>query len=142
MFFNSDLLTKRGALAQVWMASHLTSKLSKSALTSTSIPKSVESILGQELLPMALRLSGQLLLGIARIYSRKTKYLLDDAQETLHTVKKAFQNEQRAAVDLPDEGAAGAGAGEGGAARGDINLRREGGDLEDLLAIEFADGEW
>ncbi|TKA55423.1 hypothetical protein B0A53_02349 [Rhodotorula sp. CCFEE 5036] len=142
MFFNSDLLTKRGALAQVWMASHLTSKLSKSALTSTSIPKSVESILGQELLPMALRLSGQLLLGIARIYSRKTKYLLDDAQETLHKVKKAFQNEQRAAVDLPDEGAAGAGAGEGGAARGDINLRREGGDLEDLLAIEFADGEW
>ena len=91
---------------------------------------------------MALRLSGQLLLGIARIYSRKTKYLLDDAQETLHKVKKAFQNEQRAAVDLPDEGAAGAGAGEGGAARGDINLRREGGDLEDLLAIEFADGEW
>jgi cohesin complex subunit SCC1 len=38
------------------MASHLTSKLSKSALTSTSIPKSVESILGQELLPMARRL--------------------------------------------------------------------------------------
>ncbi|GAA5980312.1 hypothetical protein JCM10908_001611 [Rhodotorula pacifica] len=142
MFFNSDLLTKRGALAQVWMASHLTSKLSKSALTSTSIPKSVQSILGQELLPMALRLSGQLLLGIARIYSRKTKYLLDDAQETLHKVKKAFQNEQRAAVDLPDEVAGGAGQGEDGARRGDINLRREGGDLEDLLAIEFADGEW
>ncbi|KPV78666.1 uncharacterized protein RHOBADRAFT_11220, partial [Rhodotorula graminis WP1] len=73
------------------MASHLSSKLSKQALTSTSIPKSVQSILGQELLPMALRLSGQLLLGIARIYSRKTKYLLDDAQETLHKVKKAFQ---------------------------------------------------
>ncbi|GAA5842308.1 hypothetical protein JCM9279_005340 [Rhodotorula babjevae] len=144
MFFNSDLLTKRGALAQVWMASHLSSKLSKQALTSTSIPKSVQSILGQELLPMALRLSGQLLLGIARIYSRKTKYLLDDAQETLHKVKKAFQNEGRAAVDLPDEGTGALGAGGDDAARGgkDINLRREGGDLEDMLALEFADEEW
>ncbi|GAA5926966.1 hypothetical protein JCM3775_007092 [Rhodotorula graminis] len=144
MFFNSDLLTKRGALAQVWMASHLSSKLSKQALTSTSIPKSVQSILGQELLPMALRLSGQLLLGIARIYSRKTKYLLDDAQETLHKVKKAFQNEGRAAVDLPDEGTGAHGAGGDDAARGgkDINLRREGGDLEDMLALEFADEEW
>jgi len=144
MFFNSDLLTKRGALAQVWMASHLSSKLSKQALTSTSIPKSVQSILGQELLPMALRLSGQLLLGIARIYSRKTKYLLDDAQETLHKVKKAFQNEGRAAVDLPDEGPGAHGAGGDDAARGgkDINLRREGGDLEDMLALEFADEEW
>ncbi|GAA5974044.1 hypothetical protein JCM11641_008232 [Rhodosporidiobolus odoratus] len=141
MFFNSDLLTKRGALAQVWMASHLSSKLSKSALTSTSIPKSVQSILGQELLPMALRLSGQLLLGIARIYSRKTKYLLDDAQETLHKVKKAFQNEGRAAVDLPEDHGA-AGAEDGRAGGRDINLRREGGDLEDLLALEFADGEW
>lgn len=145
MFFNSDLLTKRGALAQVWMASHLSSKLSKQALTSTSIPKSVQSILGQDLLPMALRLSGQLLLGIARIYSRKTKYLLDDAQETLHKVKKAFQNEGRAAVDLPEDGAgaSGTGADDGGARGGkDINLRREGGDLEDMLALEFADEDW
>ncbi|GAA6056272.1 hypothetical protein JCM3770_007287 [Rhodotorula araucariae] len=144
MFFNSDLLTKRGALAQVWMASHLSSKLSKQALSSTSIPKSVQSILGQELLPMALRLSGQLLLGIARIYSRKTKYLLDDAQETLHKVKKAFQNEGRAAVDLPEEGLGAPGAGADEAARGnkDINLRREGGDLEDMLALEFADEDW
>ncbi|BGP36944.1 sister chromatid cohesion protein 1 [Rhodotorula kratochvilovae] len=144
MFFNSDLLTKRGALAQVWMASHLSSKLSKQALTSTSIPKSVQSILGQELLPMALRLSGQLLLGIARIYSRKTKYLLDDAQETLHKVKKAFQNEGRAAVDLPEDGHGASGAGADDAARGnkDINLRREGGDLEDMLALEFADEDW
>ncbi|BGP21886.1 cohesin complex subunit SCC1 [Rhodotorula toruloides] len=141
MFFNSDLLTKRGALAQVWMASHLTTKLSKSTLSSTSIPKSVQSILGQELLPMALRLSGQLLLGIARIYAKKTRYLLDDAQETLNKVRKAFQNEGRAAVDLPEDSAAG-GAEDGHGKRGDINLRKEGGDLEDLLALEFADNEW
>ncbi|GAA6013625.1 hypothetical protein JCM11491_002730 [Sporobolomyces phaffii] len=141
-FFNQDLLTKRGALAQVWMASHLSTKLSKQALTSTSIPKSVQSILGTQLASMAIRLSGQLLLGIARIYSRKTKYLLDDAQETLGKVKKAFQNEGRAAVDLPED-QQGTFGGEDGARGGrDINLRREGGDLEDLLGADFGQEEW
>ncbi|GAA5872441.1 hypothetical protein JCM16303_004518 [Sporobolomyces ruberrimus] len=142
-FFNQDLLTKRGALAQVWMASHLSTKLSKQALTSTSIPKSVQSILGNQLASMAIRLSGQLLLGIARIYSRKTKYLLDDAQETLGKVKKAFQNEGRAAVDLPADQQVTTGGDEGARAGRDINLRREGGDLEDLLAVDFGgEEEW
>ena len=37
--------------------------------------------------PMALRLSGQLLLGVVRIYSRKARYLLDDCQEALSKIK-------------------------------------------------------
>ena len=37
--------------------------------------------------PLALRLSAQLLFGVARIYSRKTKYLLDDCSEALAKVK-------------------------------------------------------
>ena len=36
---------------------------------------------------MALRLSGQLLLGIVRIYSRKARYLLDDCNEALVKIK-------------------------------------------------------
>ncbi len=36
---------------------------------------------------MALRLSGQLLLGVVRIYSRKAKYLLDDCNEALLKIK-------------------------------------------------------
>ncbi|GAA5896463.1 uncharacterized protein JCM6883_006913 [Sporobolomyces salmoneus] len=143
-FFNQDLLTKRGALAQVWMASHLSTKLSKQALTSTSIPKSVQSILGTQLASMAIRLSGQLLLGIARIYSRKTKYLLDDAQETLGKVKKAFQNEGRAAVDLPeDQQVTVTGDDRARGGNRDINMRREGGDLDDLLGVGFGgEEEW
>ena len=34
--------------------------------------------MGQDIEVMALRLSGQLLLGVVRIYSRKAKYLLDE----------------------------------------------------------------
>lgn len=46
-----------------------------------------ESIMGQDIMPMALRLSGQLLLGVVRIYGRKAKYLLDDCNEALLKIK-------------------------------------------------------
>lgn len=46
-----------------------------------------EDILQEQAEPMALRLSGQLLLGVCRIYSRKAKYLLDDCNEALVTIR-------------------------------------------------------
>ena len=46
-----------------------------------------DAIMGQEIELMALRLSGQLLLGVVRIYSRKAKYLLDDCNEALLKIK-------------------------------------------------------
>lgn len=120
MFYNTEMLTKRGPLARVWMASHLSTKLTKSNLLQTSIPESINSILGQELLPMALRLSGQLLFGVARIYSRKTKYLLDDCNETLVRVKRAFRP---GALDME----------EGERSRDAVTLRAEAGGLDDIL---------
>lgn len=131
MFYNSEMLSKRGPLARVWMASHLSTKLSKSNLLATSIPSSVSSILGEALLPMALRLSGQLLLGVARIYSRKAKYLLDDCNETLGKVKRAFRP---GAVDLDETEV-------GSRTRDAINLRAEEGGIEDLL-FNDADQYW
>lgn len=41
-----------------------------------------ENIL-QPTVPLALRMSGHLLLGLVRIYSRKVKYLMSDASEAL-----------------------------------------------------------
>lgn len=52
---------------------------------------SVGAIIGEEVEIMALRLSGQLLLGVVRIYSRKAKYLLDDCNEALLKIKMAFR---------------------------------------------------
>ena len=40
---------------------------------------------------MALRLSGQLLLGVCKIYSRKARYLLDDCNDALVKIKLAFR---------------------------------------------------
>lgn len=48
---------------------------------------------------MALRLSGQLLLGVTKIYSRKARYLLEDCADALSRLKLTFC--PGAAVDLP-----------------------------------------
>lgn len=113
MFYSEVILAKRGPLARVWLAAHWERKLSKTQFLQTSIEKSVSAIMGQEVVPMALRLSGQLLLGVVRIYSRKAKYLLEDCNEALLKIKMAFRsgavdmtsdqlNISRNAITLPD----------------------------------------
>lgn len=113
MFYSDVILAKRGPLARVWLAAHWERKLSKTQFLQTSIEKSVSAIMGQDVVPMALRLSGQLLLGVVRIYSRKAKYLLEDCNEALLKIKMAFRsgavdmtsdqlNISRNAITLPD----------------------------------------
>lgn len=51
--------------------------------------------------PMALRLSGQILLGASRIYWRKARYLLDDCSETLDRLKLNFKADGQ--VDMPQD---------------------------------------
>ncbi|KZT21360.1 hypothetical protein NEOLEDRAFT_1099272 [Neolentinus lepideus HHB14362 ss-1] len=91
MFYSEAILTRRGPLAKVWLAAHMERKLTKAQTLQTDIEESVEAIVGQEVEIMALRLSGQLLLGVVRIYSRKAKYLLDDCNEALLKIKMAFR---------------------------------------------------
>ncbi|KAK9446611.1 Rec8 like protein-domain-containing protein [Limtongia smithiae] len=97
MFYSEALLSKKGPLARVWLAANLERKLSKAQFLQTSIEKSVGAIVGADVAPMALRLSGQLLLGVVRIYSRKAKYLLDDCNEALMKLRMTFS---RGNVDL------------------------------------------
>jgi cohesin complex subunit SCC1 len=80
MFYVDAVLQGKGALAKVWLAAHMERKLSKQQALTTSIPKSVKAI---EQRPLALRLSGFLLLGLVRIYARHAKYLLDDCSDVM-----------------------------------------------------------
>lgn len=82
-----QVLAKKGPLAKVWLAAHWERKLSKSQFLLTNIPSSISAIVQDYGQPMALRLSGQLLLGVVRIFSRKTKYLLEDCSEALVKIK-------------------------------------------------------
>lgn len=87
MFYSENLLSKTGPLARVWLSANLEKKLSKSHILQSDIQSSVGAIVDQGQAPMALRLSAQLLLGVVRIYSRKTRYLLDDCNEALIKIK-------------------------------------------------------
>ncbi|KAI9846945.1 MAG: sister chromatid cohesion protein 1 [Thelocarpon superellum] len=98
MFYSETLLSKTGPLARVWLSANLERKLSKTHILQSNIENSVSAIVDQGQAPMALRLSGQLLLGVVRIYSRKARYLLDDCNEALMKIKMAFRPGN---VDLP-----------------------------------------
>lgn len=87
MFYSETLLSKTGPLARVWLSANLERKLSKTHILQSNIESSVSAIVDQGQAPMALRLSGQLLLGVVRIYSRKARYLLDDCNEALLKIK-------------------------------------------------------
>ncbi|KAI6021418.1 Rec8 like protein-domain-containing protein [Pisolithus microcarpus] len=100
MFYSEAILSRRGPLAKVWLAAHMERKLSKTQTLQTDIEQAAGAIMGQEVEVMALRLSGQLLLGVVRIYSRKAKYLLDDCNEALLKIKMAFRP---GVVDMTEE---------------------------------------
>lgn len=91
MFYSQIILAKKGPLGKVWLAAHWgDKKLGRPAIFSTDISQSVESIVNPSV-PLALRVSGHLLLGVVRIYSRKVKYLMHDCTEALVKIKMAFR---------------------------------------------------
>ncbi|GMM33717.1 kleisin alpha [Saccharomycopsis crataegensis] len=129
MFYNQTLLSNEGPLATVWLAANLDKKLSKNQLIHTNIVKSAKAIINSEnpstfnveisdngssqsqnskslghlvaSQPIALRLSGQLLYGVVKIYSRKEKYLLDDVSNVLAKLKSIFKSNNVRSIILP-----------------------------------------
>jgi len=92
MFYSQIILAKKGPLGKIWLAAHWgDKKLGRPQIFATDIAASVESITNP-VVPLALRVSGHLLLGIVRIYSRKVKYLMQDCTEALVKLKMAFRN--------------------------------------------------
>lgn len=72
MFYSNQILARKGPLGLVWIAAHMEGRLKRQQINSTSIEASVDTLLDPEV-PLALRLSGQLLLGVVRIYARKVR---------------------------------------------------------------------
>ena len=68
------MLAKKGPLGKIWLAAHMEKKVPKIQIVQTNIPESVNDIQNPTV-PMALRVSGHLLLGVVRIFSRKVRDL-------------------------------------------------------------------
>lgn len=90
MFYSETILAKKGPLANIWLAAHMDRKLNKTQISQTNIHGSIGDILNGKLPAMALRLSGQILLGVVKIYWRKARYLLEDCNETLSKAQLVF----------------------------------------------------
>ncbi|QPG76932.1 hypothetical protein FOA43_004326 [Brettanomyces nanus] len=111
MFYSEQLLSKDGPLAYAWLAANLEKKLTKQQLLNASITDSARAIEDssralevsssqRDTEPMALRLSGQLLYGIVRIYSRKAKYLYEDVSDILMKLKASFATSKSVILPL------------------------------------------
>jgi cohesin complex subunit SCC1 len=122
MFYSNFILVKKGPLAKVWLAAHLHRRLNKTQITETDINISANSIKNPTV-QLALRLSGQLLLGLVRIYSRKVEYLAEDCNDAMTKMKVV---NRAGAVDLQPE--------QVGARLTDINLPE--GEVDDLMMMD------
>jgi len=92
MFYSQVILAKKGPLAKVWLAAHWgDKKLARPQIFATDISQSCVDIMNPSV-PLALRLSGHLLLGVVRIYSRKVKYVLNDCTEAMLKLQMAFSS--------------------------------------------------
>ncbi|BEI84271.1 hypothetical protein CcaverHIS002_0408750 [Cutaneotrichosporon cavernicola] len=100
MLLSDLVISKRGPLAKIWLSAHHERKLTKQQTIGIDIEDSCEAILGTpDDYPIALRISGQLMLGVTRIYGRQAQYLLEDCRDTRERITAFLPG----LVDLPED---------------------------------------
>jgi hypothetical protein len=90
MFYSQLILAKKGSLGKIWIAAHFEKKLTKAQIFSTDITNTVEALIHPSV-PLAIRVSGHLMLGLVRIYSKKVKYLMIDCTDAMWKMQLAFR---------------------------------------------------
>ncbi len=105
MFYAHQIISKKDSpLRVVWAASHTdrNSKLRRNDVNAVSITSSADSILAlQREVPMALRLTGHLVLGLARVHARKVHFLQHDSQQVMAHLRDMYSHSRNQDVDLP-----------------------------------------
>ena len=86
MFFSTYVLTKKGPLAKIWLAAHWDKKLTRNDVKVIDLNQTVVQIV-HPVVPIALRTSGELLVGVVRIYALKVRHLLKEAVDAAHSLK-------------------------------------------------------
>uniref|UniRef100_A0A1I8AQJ7 Rad21_Rec8_N domain-containing protein n=1 Tax=Steinernema glaseri TaxID=37863 RepID=A0A1I8AQJ7_9BILA len=89
MFTAYWTLNRRSPLARIWMAAHMEKKLTKAIVAEVNVNAAVEELRNTDERG-GLRTTGYLLLGIVRIYAKKTGFLLTDAHDIVAMLKMAF----------------------------------------------------
>eukprot|EP00240_Pyramimonas_obovata_P013949 CAMPEP_0118924014 /NCGR_PEP_ID=MMETSP1169-20130426/2337_1 /TAXON_ID=36882 /ORGANISM="Pyramimonas obovata, Strain CCMP722" /LENGTH=195 /DNA_ID=CAMNT_0006865089 /DNA_START=169 /DNA_END=753 /DNA_ORIENTATION=+ len=87
MFFSQEFLSKKSQLGTIWIAAHMERKLKRKNIVETSVEESADTILKLDI-PLALRVSAVLMLGVVRVHSRQVGYLYTDASEAVVKFQK------------------------------------------------------
>ncbi|XP_055948271.1 double-strand-break repair protein rad21-like protein 1 isoform X2 [Argiope bruennichi] len=80
------ILKRKNVLSKIWLAAHWDKKLTRYHILQIDIEKCIRDIIHQEII-LDLRLSGHLLVGIVKIFSRKATYLLNECTEIISRVR-------------------------------------------------------
>ncbi|RHW71633.1 double-strand-break repair protein rad21 like protein [Trypanosoma brucei equiperdum] len=88
MFYSTYVLTKDGPLAKIWLAAHWERRITRSDVRLMDLRKCVVDIV-QPVVPIALRTSGELLVGVVRIYAVKVHGLKKDAENAILLIRVA-----------------------------------------------------
>ncbi|KAL1970210.1 hypothetical protein VTN77DRAFT_5370 [Rasamsonia byssochlamydoides] len=96
MFYSHEILTSQEhGVATIWLVATLgprstSRKVNRKAILGVDVPRACDTIMNPEV-PMALRLQGNLLYGVSRVYSRQCVYTLTDVQAVLDRMKTALK---------------------------------------------------
>ncbi|KAI7218550.1 hypothetical protein KC333_g3534 [Hortaea werneckii] len=107
MFYSHEVLTNRKyGVATVWLVATLGSKsalkrVSRKAILDVDVQKACDTI-GEPEAPMALRLSSNLLYGVARVYNQQCGYVLNDAETAKKQMRAMFKTMRMSGLE--DEG--------------------------------------
>ncbi|SJM88512.1 related to Sister chromatid cohesion protein 1 [Zygosaccharomyces bailii] len=102
-----SIAAKNGPLAQIWLAANM-SNLGRGQVLQTSISESADEIAKvsgcddnvSNVEHITLRISGELLQGIVRVYSKQAAFLLSDIKDTLTKISTLFKANHRAIVTV------------------------------------------
>ncbi|ODN94853.1 hypothetical protein L198_05001 [Cryptococcus wingfieldii CBS 7118] len=132
MFFSDDLLTtKKGSFGIVWLMATLgprNKKITKKQLAAVDLAKTCE-LIAEPPEPMALRLSGALLVGVARVYNQSFDMFYADVTTFHANLRRSI------AIDLshPSNTMVGGGA---------LELPNDGQIRSELITIGNTDFDW
>ncbi|KAL5387649.1 hypothetical protein DPSP01_003445 [Paraphaeosphaeria sporulosa] len=104
MFYSHEVLTSRKyGVATVWLVATLgakstSKKINRKAIQDVDVPEACRTIINPAA-PMALRLQGNLLYGVSRVYLQQCGYVLSDAQNMYNSMHLMLRSVEGAALD-------------------------------------------
>ena len=87
MFYSHLIFVRDGPISKIWLAAHVLRQLKAKDITALDITKGAAVVMNgesKEGTPFALRICGQLLYGLTRIYQKKVELVSDEAKTIQH----------------------------------------------------------